>query len=81
MILVTGIVRVPLYVMLMVLEPVIRVVLGGLALLGLLVAFFFKFAGVPHLHFWFLIVASVGCGLILAGYHAVLRCVAPRGTL
>jgi hypothetical protein len=45
--------RLPAYVFLVILEPVVRFVLGALALLGVLTALFFKFYGValsvrPH---------------------------------
>ena len=41
-------VRLPVYVFLVILEPVVSFVLGALALLGVLTALFFKFYGVPH---------------------------------
>jgi len=65
--------RLPVLMFLVILEPVVRFVLGGLALLGVLVALFFKAYGVPHFPFALMLGVSVGLGLILAGYHAVLR--------
>lgn len=65
--------RLPLLVFLVILEPVVRFVLGALALLGVLVALFFKAYGVPHFPFVLMLSLSVGLGLMLAGYHAVLR--------
>ena len=58
---------------LVILEPVVRFLLGGLALLGVLVALFFKLYCVPRFPFVLMLSVSVGLGLMLAGYHAVLR--------
>jgi hypothetical protein len=66
-------VRLPVYVFLVILEPVVRFVLGALALLGVLTALFFKLYGVPHFPFTLMLGASVGLGLILVGYYALLR--------
>ena len=65
--------RPPVFMFLTILEPVVRFVLGALALLGVLTAFFFKFYGVPHFPFVLMLSVSVGLGLMLAGYQAVLR--------
>jgi uncharacterized membrane protein len=65
--------RLPVYVFLVILEPVVRFVLGALALLGTLTALFFKFYGVPHFPFALMLGASVGLGLMLADYYALLR--------
>jgi len=40
--------RLPVFMFLAILEPVVRFILGALALLGVLTALFFKFYGVPH---------------------------------
>jgi hypothetical protein len=66
-------VRLPAYMFLVILEPVVRFILGALALLGVLTALFFRFYGVPHFPFALMLGVSVGCGLMLAGYHALLR--------
>jgi hypothetical protein len=66
-------VRLPLYVFLVILEPVVRFVLGTLALLGVLTALFLKFYGVPHFPFALMLGVSVGLGLMLVGYYALLR--------
>ena len=65
--------RLPVLMFLVILEPVVRFLLGGLALLGVLVALFFKLCGVPHFPFVLMLSVSVGLGLMLAGYHAALR--------
>jgi hypothetical protein len=71
--LVWHVVRLPVYVLLAILEPVVRFVLGALALLGVLTALFFKLYGVPHFPFALMLGASVGLGLMLVGYYALLR--------
>jgi hypothetical protein len=65
--------RLPIYVFLVIFEPVARFVLGALALLGVLTALFLKFYGVPHFPFALMLGVSVGLGLMLVSYHAVLR--------
>ena len=54
-------------------EPVVRFVLGTLAPLGVLTVLFSKFYGVPHFPFALMLGVSVGLGLMLAGYHSLLR--------
>jgi hypothetical protein len=54
-------------------RPVVRFVLGALALLGVLTALFFELYGVPHFPFALMLGVSVGLGLVLAGYHSLLR--------
>jgi hypothetical protein len=66
-------VRLPVLMLLTILEPVVRFILGALALLGVLTALFFRLYGVPHFPFAFMLGASVGFGLMLAGYYALLR--------
>jgi hypothetical protein len=66
-------VRLPVYVLLVILEPVVRFILAALALLGVLTALFLKLYGVPHFPFTLMLGASVGLGLMLVGYYALLR--------
>jgi hypothetical protein len=66
-------VRLPLFTFLATLEPVVRFVLGTFALLGTLTALFFKFYGVPQFPFPLMLGVSVGFGLMLVGYYALLR--------
>ena len=68
--------RLPVFMFLAILEPVVRFILGALALLGVLTALFFKSYGVPHFPFALMLGFSVGLGLILVGYYALLRLVA-----
>jgi hypothetical protein len=63
----------PVFMFLAILEPVVRFILGALALLGVLTALFFKFYDVPHFPFALMLAVSVGFGLMLVGYYALLR--------
>jgi hypothetical protein len=65
--------RLPVFMFLAILEPVVRFILGSLALLGVLTALLLQFYGVPHFPFALMLGMSVGFGLMLAGYHALLR--------
>jgi len=65
--------RLPVFVFLAILEPVVSFVLGALALLGVLTALFSKFYGVPHFPFALMLGMSVGLGLMRVGYYALLR--------
>src|ERR1700688_3015699 len=70
-------IRLPLFTVLVILEPVVRVALTAIALLGILIVFFFKFSGAaPHLPFWGMFGISVGFGLLLILYHAAIRLLA-----
>jgi hypothetical protein len=68
-------VRFPALALMIILEPVVRLVLAGLALVLTLMAFFWKFAAPPQLHVPFLgmLAAAVGCIALLAAYNFVLR--------
>ena len=44
-------IRLPTFLLLSVLEPIVSFILGSLALLGVLTAFFWKFVGPPHFPF------------------------------
>lgn len=67
-------VRLPVFAFLVILEPIVRFVLSAVALLGVLMAFFFELSGVaPHFPFWGMLGFSVGCGLLLIAYYALLR--------
>jgi hypothetical protein len=63
----------PVFVFLAILEPVVRVVLGSLALLCVLAAFFFKLIGAPHFPFVLMLGTSLGLGFLLVCYQALLR--------
>jgi small-conductance mechanosensitive channel len=67
-------VRLPLLSVLVILEPIVRIVLSGVAVMGLLTAFVFKFSGAaPHFPFWLVVAISIGCVLMLATYYWIVR--------
>lgn len=67
-------IRWPILTFLVILQPVVGLVLGGLALLGVLMSFFFKLSGAaPHFPFLTMLAISVGFGLALIGYEALIR--------
>ena len=68
--------KLPLFLFFAILEPVITFVPGLLALLSILTALFWKLAGYPHFPFLLALGASLGLGLMLAGYQALLRLLA-----
>lgn len=66
--------RVPILATLTILEPIVRTLLSGLALLGILMALFFKFlVKLPDFPFWLVLGISVGCALSLTLYYLVMR--------
>src|ERR1700730_2838589 len=68
-------IRLPIWTCLVILQPVVGLVFGGLALLGVLMSFFFKLSGAaPHFPFLIMLAISVGFGLVLIGYEALVRC-------
>jgi hypothetical protein len=66
-------VRLPAFTFLAILEPLVRLVLGGFALLGVLTALVLKLAAASYFPFLGMLGMSIGCGLLLAGYYALLR--------
>jgi hypothetical protein len=70
--------RLIVFAPLAILEPVIRVVLSTLAVLGFATCAFYKLAGPAH-HFPFglMIGFSVGCSVLLVLYYMLMRALAP----
>lgn len=66
-------VRLPVFTLLVILEPVVALVLGGLALAGVLTTLFFVAIHAPHFPAWTMLSLSIGFGLALMLYEAVLR--------
>ena len=67
-------IRLPILAFLVVLEPIARFVLAAVALLGILVSFFFEFSGVaPRFPFWLVFGVSLGCGALVIVLSAVKR--------
>lgn len=65
-------IRLPAYLLLAILEPIVSFVLGSLALLGVLTAFFWKLVGPPHFPFLLVLGVSLGFELVLVLYHKLL---------
>jgi hypothetical protein len=65
--------RLPTFLLLSILEPVVSFVLGSLALLGVLTAFFWRFLGPPHFPFLLVLGVSLGFELVLVAFHKLLR--------
>jgi|SRR5579863_852082 len=66
-------IRLPLFLFLLVLEPVVTFVLGGLALLGVLTALFWRFCGPPNFPFFLMLGISLGFALAVVVYRKLLR--------
>jgi hypothetical protein len=65
--------RLPVFTLLRILEPVVALVLGGLALAGVLTTIFFELIHAPHFPAWTMLTMSIGFGLALMFYEALLR--------
>lgn len=65
--------RLPVLTFLVVLAPLVRFALATLALLGILVTFFFKFFGAPDFPFWTMVSISLGFAFALMLYEALIR--------
>jgi hypothetical protein len=67
-------IRLPLFSLLLILEPVVRWVFSWLALWTFLIALVWEFTGTdPRLPFWGMIAFSVSCAIVLTAFRALLR--------
>src|ERR1700682_6517032 len=66
-------IRLPLFLFLLVLEPVVTFVLGALALLGVLTALFWKFFGPSNFPFFLMLGISLAFELSVIVYRKLLR--------
>lgn len=66
-------IRLPILMLLVVLEPIVRLICAGLALLGVLITIFFKLAGPPTFPWVTMLAISLTFALILIAYYAVIR--------
>jgi hypothetical protein len=72
--LVWRLIRLTILTFLVILQPVVGLVFGGLALLGILMSFFFNLSGAaPHFPLLTMLAISVGFGLVLVAYEALIR--------
>jgi hypothetical protein len=69
-------IRLPLFLFLVVLEPVVTFVLGALALLGVLTALFWKFFGPPNFPYFLMLGISLGFELAVIVYRKLARLLA-----
>jgi hypothetical protein len=66
-------IRLPVFLPLAILEPIVTFTLGSLALLGVLTALFWRLVGPPHFPFVSMLLISLGFGLLSAAYQALVR--------
>ena len=66
-------IRLPVLGVLVVLEPIVSVVLGGLTLLGLLAVIIFKLVSAPHIPAWHMLGISLGFFAVLVLYQGLIR--------
>lgn len=69
-----GLVRMPILIVLAFLEPFVRFVLTGIAILSVLTALVFKGSSAPPpIPFWVMMCVSLGCVMLVPAYHFILR--------
>ena len=66
------VVRLPIVMLLVILEPVVALVCGALALLGVLTTAFFKLIAAPHFPTWTMLIISISFGLALVLYEGAI---------
>ena len=67
------IVRVPILLFLVILEPIVAFGCGALALLGVLTTLLFALIGAPHFPVWTMLTISISFGLVLVLYEGLIR--------
>lgn len=65
-------VRLPIVTVLVILEPVVSLVFGGFALLGVLMTLFYTLIRLPHFPTWTMLTLSVGFGLAVRLYRGLI---------
>ena len=63
----------PVLMLLVILEPLVTFVLSALALLGILTTLFFYLVGPPEFPVWTMLALSLGLGIALVPYYALIR--------
>ena len=72
--LVWQLIRLPVLILMAILEPIVSVVLMGLATLGVLMCFFYEFlVRAPHFPFWLMMGISLSFAFLLMLYYALMR--------
>jgi hypothetical protein len=69
-------VRLPVVTLLIILEPVVSLVFGGLALLGVLTVLFYDLIRLPHFPTWTMLSLSVGFGIVGRLYRGLIHILA-----
>jgi hypothetical protein len=69
-------VRLPVVTLLVIMEPVVSLVFGGLALLGVLTVLFYNLIRLPHFPTWTMLSLSVGLGIVVRLYRGVIQVLA-----
>ena len=73
------IVRIPILAFFVVLEPVVSYVLAGLALIGILMTFFWKWTSTdPRFPFWTMLGISIGFAVALFLYEGLITLLSRR---
>ena len=68
--------RLPVVALLVILEPVVSLVFGGLALLGVLMTLFYNLIRLPHFPTWTMLILSVGFGIVVRLYRGLIQILA-----
>ena len=67
-------IRLPIVTLLVILEPLVRTILMGIATLGVLMCLFYEFLiRFPHFPFWQMLALSLGSALLLLPYYALIK--------
>jgi hypothetical protein len=66
-------VRLPILLLLVILEPVVVFACGGLALLGVLTVVFFELVAASHFPMWTMLTISISFVFALALYEGAIR--------
>lgn len=68
------VIRIPILIVLAFLEPFVRFILTGIAILSVLTALVSKGSSVPPpIPFWVMLCVSLGCLMLVPAYHVVIR--------
>jgi hypothetical protein len=65
--------RLPILLLLVILEPVVVFACGGLALMGVLAVVFFELVAAPHFPMWSMLAISISFVFALALYEGAIR--------
>jgi hypothetical protein len=67
-------IRLPIVTLLIILEPFVRTILMGIAMLGVLMCLFHQFLlHDPRFPFWLMLSLSIGSAMLLLPYYALIR--------